>query len=89
MAEESKGKIFKISKIEDLEFVVGGTNVAEKIDDNLLQTSRTQMCNCGQFEPLHSGVTLNICDNCRFAQAVADDSDVVYCLKQKKNSTVL
>ncbi len=89
MAEESKGKIFKISKIEDLEFVVGGANVAEKIDDNLLQTSRTQMCNCGQFEPLHSGVTLNICDNCRFAQAVADDSDVVYCLKQKKNSTVL
>ena len=89
MAEESKGKIFKISKIEDLEFVVGGANVAEKIDDNLLQTSRTQMCNCGQFEPLHSGVTLNICDNCRFAQAVADDSDVFYCLKQKKNSTVL
>ena len=89
MAEESKGKVFKISKIEDLEFVVGGANVAEKIDDNLLQTSRTQMCNCGQFEPLHSGVTLNICDNCRFAQAVADDSDVVYCLKQKKNSTVL
>ena len=29
MAEESKGKVFKISKIEDLEFVVGGANVAE------------------------------------------------------------
>ena len=88
MAEESKGKVFKISKIEDLEFVVGGANVAEKIDDNLLQTSRTQMCNCGEFEPLRSGVTLNICDNCKWAQAVADDSGIVYCSKQKMKSNL-
>lgn len=85
MAEDSKNKMYKISKIEDLEFISGGANVVENINDNLFQTSRTHRCNCGDFQPLHTGVSLNICDNCKWAEAVSQDSTVTYCSKQHKN----
>ena len=84
MSNHSKGKTFKILKVEDLDFISGGATVVEKIDDKLLQTSRTQKCNCGLFEPRITGVTLDICDNCSWSQAPYEGSEITYCSKQIK-----
>ena len=83
MAKDSKVKVYRVLKIEDLKFISGGANVRESIDDNLLQTSRTHKCNCGKFSPMNSGVSLNICDNCKYADAVSENSNITYCRKQK------
>lgn len=80
----SKGKTFKILNVENLNYINGGAKVVESIDNNLLQTSHTQQCNCGLFEPLTKGVNLNICDNCKWAQAPYLDSEATYCSKQFK-----
>jgi hypothetical protein len=84
MSNHSKGKAFKILKVEDLDFISRGATVVEKIDDKLFQTSCTQKCNCGLFKPLTNGVTLNICDNCKWAQAPYESSEITYCSKQSK-----
>lgn len=80
----SKGKAFKILSAEDLDFINGGATIVESIDDKLLQTSHTQQCNCGCFEPLTNGVNLDICDNCKWAQAPYLGSKATYCSKQFK-----
>ncbi len=82
MSDHSKGKKFKILKVKDLDFISGGATVVEKIDGRFLQTSRTQKCNCGLFEPLTNGVSLDICDNCKWAQAPYQGSEITYCSKQ-------
>lgn len=84
MSNHPKKKTFKILKVEDLDFISGGATVVEKIDDKFFQTSRTQRCSCGLFEPLVMGVTLDICDNCKQAQAPYEGSEITYCSKQIK-----
>lgn len=81
---EFEDKIFKISEIKDLEYVAGGAATVTNANNNLVQTSRTTRCNCGMFEPLNNGVNLDICDNCKWAEAVSEDSIVTHCQKQKK-----
>lgn len=82
---EFEDEVSKISEIEDLEYVSGGANVVENVNNNLVQTSRTTRCNCGMFKPLNNGVNLDICDNCKWAEAVSEDSIVTRCQKQIKN----
>ena len=82
---EFEDKVFKISEIKDLEYVTGGANVVENVNNNLVRTSRTSRCNCGMFKPLNNGVNLDICDNCKWAEAVSEDSTVTHCRKQIKN----
>lgn len=84
MSDYSKGRVFKFLEAQDLDFISGGATVVKTINDKFLQTSRTQKCNCGLFEPLINGVTLDICDNCRWAQAPYEGSDIIYCSKQIK-----
>lgn len=84
MSDHSNRKTFKILKAENLDFISGGATVVEKIDDKFLRASRTQKCNCGTFEPLTNGVTLDICDNCKWAQVPYEGSETTYCSKQIK-----
>ena len=84
MAEDSKAKVYRVLKVEDLKFISGGANVKENIDGNHLQTSRTHRCNCGGFSPMNTGVCLDICDNCKFAVADSEDPDNIHCCIQNK-----
>lgn len=83
MAKDSKVKVYRVSRIEDLKFISGGAKVIENIDDNLLQTSRTHKCNCGEFSPMNLGVSLDICDNCKHARTPSENSNMAFCCKQK------
>lgn len=70
--------------LEDCDDVIGGARVVSNIKDGLLQTFCTQKCNCNKFEPINSGVSLNICDNCKWSQAPCEGSKITYCSVQSK-----
>ena len=82
MSESSKKNTAKLLRVKDLDFISGGATVVDEIGGNLRQTSGTQKCNCGLFEPNFNGVNLNICDNCKWAQAPYQGSRITFCSKQ-------
>ena len=69
--------------LSDTDDIVGGAKVVDTIDSNLRETSGSQACNCGKFEPANSAINFDICDNCKYAQAPFENSSTTYCTKQK------
>ncbi|MGN1043184.1 MAG: hypothetical protein ACI4PR_00050 [Acutalibacteraceae bacterium] len=69
--------------LSDTDDIVGGAKVVENIDNNFLKTFKSQVCNCGKFEPANSAINFDICDNCKYAQAPFENSSTTYCTKQK------
>ncbi len=68
----------------DTDDIVGGAKVVENIDENFLRTFKSQVCNCGKFEPACPAVNFDICDNCKYAQAPFENSGTTYCTQQTK-----
>ena len=85
MSDNSKNNVFRMLTTKDLDFISGGAKVFEKINNDLLQTSRAQRCNCSCFQSFKNGVGLDICDNCVHAQAPYEGSEITYCSRQSKN----
>lgn len=70
--------------LSDTDDIVGGAKVVNDIDSCFLKTFKSQVCNCGKFEPTHSAVNFDICDNCKYAQAPFENSSITYCTQQMK-----
>ena len=70
--------------LSDTDDIVGGAKVVDNIDRNFRETSGSQACNCGEFEPANPSVNLSICDNCKYSQAPFENSTITYCTKQTK-----
>ena len=70
---------------EDLEFVTGGAKVDSSAMGKYKQTCGSHACDCGEYAPAISMSTINICDNCKWARALGEDTRITYCTKQELN----
>ncbi len=70
----------------DLDFITGGAKVDKNINNEFRQTSNTQPCNCGMFEPSICKSSVKICDNCKWSRAPEENTSMTYCLKQSSHS---
>lgn len=89
MPKQLQKSSFSTLKIKenDLDMITGGAAVVTSIDGTCLKTDCTQQCNCGKFTPHTLGVSLNICDNCKYAQAPYDGAPTIYCSVQHPSNS--
>lgn len=90
---EFEGKSFHMVEKEDLDYVTGGAPEVQNVPnsqqinlENCKQTFRTNG-KCDFFEKREAWMTLDTCDNCKYAIAKSDNSDIVYCTNTQVKKT--
>lgn len=86
---EFEGKSFHMVEKEDLDYVTGGALEAQDVPEakqidleKCDQTFRTKG-KCTKFEAREPWMTLDICDNCKYAVAESENSNAIHCIEDK------
>ncbi len=86
---EFEGKSFHILDEKDANYVVGGAKLTNEVDPEWERTSGPMKCDCNKFEPLHCGVNLNICDNCKFGRKEKGNDKKTYCCANRNTGSAM